>query len=136
MIQTNWLLATEKARRLSSNMEKCSFYFTSDLLTRKSALTAFVLVGTERDGLLSVITMHIESQSPSITCPCKSLAHFLPLRSLDRKSTRLNSSHANISYAVLCLKKKTTKEQKKKKQYHTTKTTSLKHYLPSALLVY
>src|SRR3712207_8059106 len=26
---------------------------------------------------------------------------------LDRKSTRLNSSHANISYAVFCLKKKT-----------------------------
>src|SRR3712207_7039256 len=26
----------------------------------------------------------------------------------DRKSTRLNSSHANISYAVFCLKKKTT----------------------------
>src|SRR3712207_8274957 len=25
----------------------------------------------------------------------------------DRKSTRLNSSHANISYAVFCLKKKT-----------------------------
>src|SRR5258707_11471412 len=30
----------------------------------------------------------------------------------DRKSTRLNSSHANISYAVFCLKKK------KKRQYH------------------
>src|SRR3712207_8568725 len=29
----------------------------------------------------------------------------------DRKSTRLNSSHANISYAVFCLKKKT--KQKK-----------------------
>src|SRR3712207_7653630 len=27
----------------------------------------------------------------------------------DRKSTRLNSSHANISYAVFCLKKKTHK---------------------------
>src|SRR3712207_8257433 len=26
--------------------------------------------------------------------------------SVDRKSTRLNSSHANISYAVFCLKKK------------------------------
>src|SRR5438445_7022656 len=26
---------------------------------------------------------------------------------IDRKSTRLNSSHANISYAVFCLKKKT-----------------------------
>src|SRR3712207_8707799 len=27
-------------------------------------------------------------------------------RQVDRKSTRLNSSHANISYAVFCLKKK------------------------------
>src|SRR3712207_7311183 len=30
---------------------------------------------------------------------------------LDRKSTRLNSSHANISYAVFCLKKKNTHNQ-------------------------
>src|SRR3712207_8865450 len=30
---------------------------------------------------------------------------------LDRKSTRLNSSHANISYAVFCLKKKNKKFQ-------------------------
>src|SRR3712207_8477188 len=29
------------------------------------------------------------------------------LSPVDRKSTRLNSSHANISYAVFCLKKKT-----------------------------
>src|SRR3712207_8462867 len=29
---------------------------------------------------------------------------------LDRKSTRLNSSHANISYAVFCLKKKQYKQ--------------------------
>src|SRR3712207_8025973 len=28
------------------------------------------------------------------------------VKDLDRKSTRLNSSHANISYAVFCLKKK------------------------------
>src|SRR3712207_7098076 len=28
------------------------------------------------------------------------------VRRVDRKSTRLNSSHANISYAVFCLKKK------------------------------
>src|SRR5258707_7865381 len=37
------------------------------------------------------------------------------IRTLDRKSTRLNSSHANISYAVFCLKKK----KKKKKQYQS-----------------
>src|SRR3712207_6974314 len=30
----------------------------------------------------------------------------LDVRRQDRKSTRLNSSHANISYAVFCLKKK------------------------------
>src|SRR3712207_8655077 len=30
----------------------------------------------------------------------------LERRKVDRKSTRLNSSHANISYAVFCLKKK------------------------------
>src|SRR5438034_8390530 len=35
---------------------------------------------------------------------------------LDRKSTRLNSSHTVISYAVFCLKKK---KQKKKKRHHT-----------------
>src|SRR3712207_7854150 len=35
-------------------------------------------------------------------------------RRTDRKSTRLNSSHANISYAVFCLKKK-----KHKTQSHT-----------------
>src|SRR5947209_13926763 len=36
----------------------------------------------------------------------------------DRKSTRLNSSHANISYAVFCLKKK------KKKTTYTAPTTA------------
>src|SRR3712207_8563418 len=35
------------------------------------------------------------------------LFHDEDCRVLDRKSTRLNSSHANISYAVFCLKKKT-----------------------------
>src|SRR3712207_7811789 len=34
--------------------------------------------------------------------------------SRDRKSTRLNSSHANISYAVFCLKKK----KKKRPPHH------------------
>src|SRR5438876_8134739 len=37
----------------------------------------------------------------------------------DRKSTRLNSSHPSISYAVFCLKKK---KQKKKKNTHNNET--------------
>src|SRR3712207_7725620 len=65
------------------------------------------------------------SRLSEILCPELSLQHIvrsrrkdvqrhdtrgnMPFRSfpLDRKSTRLNSSHANISYAVFCLKKKT-----------------------------
>src|SRR3712207_8540505 len=39
------------------------------------------------------------------------LGHVLPAGQ-DRKSTRLNSSHANISYAVFCLKKKKNKTQR------------------------
>src|SRR2546430_11207890 len=42
-------------------------------------------------------------------------AHVLP--DLDRKSTRLNSSHSQISYAVFCLKKK-------KKHYNTMITST------------
>src|ERR1035437_10410094 len=43
---------------------------------------------------------------PGQTCPAetsRAIAYGAP----DRKSTRLNSSHANISYAVFCLKKNT-----------------------------
>src|SRR6266542_6365876 len=42
-----------------------------------------------------------------------------PVRGPDRKSTRLNSSHGSISYAVFCLKKK-------KKQYYETKVKTKK----------
>src|SRR5689334_24701069 len=36
----------------------------------------------------------------------------------DRKSTRLNSSHSSISYAVFCLKKKKKKQKQKNKSLH------------------
>src|SRR5207302_9455314 len=38
---------------------------------------------------------------------------WLRMCGLDRKSTRLNSSHVKISYAVFCLKKKKKKKKKK-----------------------
>src|SRR3712207_8935016 len=38
--------------------------------------------------------------------PSVELSSDKTVASIDRKSTRLNSSHANISYAVFCLKKK------------------------------
>src|SRR5688572_31004198 len=42
-------------------------------------------------------------------------------REEDRKSTRLNSSHSQISYAVFCLKKK---KKKQKQESHKPKTTT------------
>src|SRR5258707_6487309 len=43
----------------------------------------------------------------------------------DRKSTRLNSSHANISYAVFCLKKKKKKTKNREVPKITTKGTCM-----------
>src|SRR5256885_7141757 len=46
---------------------------------------------------------------PSLrTHQCSCLEEWLVCRKRDRKSTRLNSSHLVISYAVFCLKKKNT----------------------------
>src|SRR5438270_9633191 len=47
---------------------------------------------------------------------------------LDRKSTRLNSSHSQISYAVFCLKKKKKKETaiKPQQQQHTSSDNHIK----------
>src|SRR5438445_2569903 len=51
----------------------------------------------------------IASQYLNVSCrkPFHSRAPRTTGSNPDRKSTRLNSSHANISYAVFCLKKKT-----------------------------
>src|SRR3712207_6896417 len=47
------------------------------------------------------------------------------VRLLDRKSTRLNSSHANISYAVFCLKKKKINGHQLVSSLHLIKTYTL-----------
>src|SRR3712207_8568337 len=58
---------------------------------------------------------HLEDASPELPAPDRvrpTPRRLRPARAQglhllrDRKSTRLNSSHANISYAVFCLKKK------------------------------
>src|SRR5207249_5744855 len=45
-----------------------------------------------------------EVTRPPAVFPCR--IYKIPRSSSDRKSTRLNSSHVSISYAVFCLKKK------------------------------
>src|SRR3712207_8942959 len=56
------------------------------------------------DGWINVGSIAGEMKNPGKDLP-KAIVGGLSIV-IDRKSTRLNSSHANISYAVFCLKKK------------------------------
>src|SRR3712207_7023961 len=60
-------------------------------------------------GLIAETGSHVIHDPTSNMLLAAGVAPISKLRSagIDRKSTRLNSSHANISYAVFCLKKKT-----------------------------
>src|SRR2546429_2765051 len=51
--------------------------------------------------------------------------HCGPARPRDRKSTRLNSSHGYISYAVFCLKKKKKKKRDPRRLYYKLVTLDL-----------
>src|SRR3712207_7614987 len=58
-----------------------------------------------RDARGGALADHAAAHRGRPAVPHGGQPHHLLLRP-DRKSTRLNSSHANISYAVFCLKKK------------------------------
>src|SRR3712207_8780889 len=73
--------------------------------TGKTSTSISLSAGLAHKGK-KVLLIDIDSQANS----SKVLLHDypkIPKDQTDRKSTRLNSSHANISYAVFCLKKKT-----------------------------
>src|SRR5438309_4183820 len=77
--------------------------------TRAGASASFA----KRSGSGDQGTMSIRSPPSSFTTAC-TREPFRPTHApTDRKSTRLNSSHSSISYAVFCLKKK-------KKKYNKT----------------
>src|SRR3712207_8089011 len=78
---------------------------------RSSDLSGFVAFShgaNDAQKTMAIITLALFSSGylPEFVVPrWVALAAALAI-GLDRKSTRLNSSHANISYAVFCLKKK------------------------------
>src|SRR3712207_8577351 len=80
--------------RLAVNLSPAQFAAGSDL--NRVVFDALRLSGLAAHRLELEITesLLIEDQAPAVAAL------------QDRKSTRLNSSHANISYAVFCLKKK------------------------------
>src|SRR3712207_7657002 len=82
------------------------------------SLVERIIVLTRRIGQLKRrIEAQIEPLAPQLLA-LPGCAGLTAAKILDRKSTRLNSSHANISYAVFCLKKKNI-------NYHYTSFSSL-----------
>src|SRR3712207_7085647 len=73
-----------------------TLFRSRDVLDAGDRGTSRVLVGGQRR--LQIGTLQRRDQRDRVL--------HRQLRARDRKSTRLNSSHANISYAVFCLKKK------------------------------
>src|SRR5438874_9105690 len=81
----------------------------SDLLDNVGALLA------EAMKMADLTRIEVHGPAAELEKLKKPLAHLNPVwfaLEKDRKSTRLNSSHVEISYAVFCLKKKKTKRKK------------------------
>src|SRR3712207_8159920 len=83
-----------------------STLFPYTTLFRSSDFTLIVNdVKLSGDRLLKAFEGSLEQVYPTVFQQAGDLQP-VPVVTTDRKSTRLNSSHANISYAVFCLKKK------------------------------
>src|SRR5258707_7142942 len=74
------------------------------MIRRPPRSTLFPYTTLFRSPVRGVIVTECSGRSCFSAAADRILSVFL--RGEDRKSTRLNSSHANISYAVFCLKKK------------------------------
>src|SRR5262245_65255071 len=85
--------------------------------------TLFRSVAHQRAGdgehLLLAAAERAAGLAPPLAQDREQLVHALGRPRADRKSTRLNSSHLGISYAVFCLKKK---KQKKRTHYTYLRT--------------
>src|SRR3712207_7228441 len=66
------------------------------------------MIELKREGLRGDPDREVKAWLKTLTDVNNKRAAFQDMAAEDRKSTRLNSSHANISYAVFCLKKKNT----------------------------
>src|SRR5699024_12448633 len=94
-----------------SSISSLSLHDALPIYTAVGAITRLQDMGVEPFLLSSSLTGVMAQRLVRTLCPdCRQPAPATDEeKRLDRKSTRLNSSHVSISYAVFCLKKK--KEQ-------------------------
>src|SRR5436309_4315034 len=91
-----------KKSRISAIKSKCQFLLSFFFFFFNAAATTDLYTLSLHDAL--PISLH-RTPSGLSTLPAKLFQEIRPVER-DRKSTRLNSSHVKISYAVFCLKKK------------------------------
>src|SRR2546430_6166719 len=87
----------------------CFFFFFNDTATTEIytlSLHDALPISTVQNTCAMAITQTDPKISGAVTSAVASIASFGAVQATDRKSTRLNSSHSQISYAVFCLKKK------------------------------
>src|SRR5690606_40914362 len=108
-------LTGDLSRLLQKSAAACCFIATHSLHDALPIYNRFLELDS-REHLLGTLQLIPEDLSIILRRRVDSLSarqhnHPLPIlvRYRDRKSTRLNSSHVKISYAVFCLKKKKTK---------------------------
>src|SRR5436309_4719446 len=102
----------------TQSLVRQSWIINLPLARLRAAITAQAQLKTSKSTLEFNRTMAIPCPSRTSAaasakaCSTTASACRMPLKSVkeDRKSTRLNSSHVKISYAVFCLKKKSAKE--------------------------
>src|SRR2546430_12271999 len=96
------------------------FFFLMIRRPPRSTLFPYTTLFRSVSGVYPPFTVMRTSWTPSVpavaaTALPREKRKYHSTQTIDRKSTRLNSSHSQISYAVFCLKKK--------KKKHTTNST-------------
>src|SRR5439155_15259692 len=106
------VIAVALAARISSRTKFPAARRATNNLAKSSRTTQPVVFQLPRDpATCRDIGVFADSARPTTPlpvnhCPVRAIDTDLPRTMIDRKSTRLNSSHVAISYAVFCLKKK------------------------------
>src|SRR5215469_17908533 len=108
----------------SSTVGQRCFFFFFLMIRRPPRSTLFPYTTLFRSFVLSRTSLR--KTASTAACAWPKLVPSLSRATTDRKSTRLNSSHVEISYAVFCLKKKKNTEKqtniiKIKKKTHKNK---------------
>src|SRR5437879_12368492 len=95
----------------------CLYFFFFLLIRRPPRSTLFPYTTLFRSDPVEPLEDQVEAPVGEVVLHPLIVDPRAPRASPDRKSTRLNSSHRCISYAVFCLKKKKNKKKKQKEKH-------------------